>query len=92
MPATVRIPDDLLARVDRLRGDVPRERWVLTKLEQGMQLADAIPVDQAIATARRQRNEAQHRAGLLELRLRMATQHIAALRAQLESGQGGRST
>jgi hypothetical protein len=88
MSEPIWIPDELRARIDRMRGDVPREQWVLMKLEQGMQLADLVPVDAAISTARRQRNKAQRRADLLEMQLRHATHVIAFLRAQLDNQQG----
>jgi hypothetical protein len=88
MSEPVWIPDEHEARIDRLRGGVPREQWILTKLEQGMQLADLVPVDEAISTARRQRNEAQRRVWILEVQLRHAMSAIAFLRAQLDKQQG----
>lgn len=36
MPLTVRIPPDLRDRIDAVRGDVPRERWIRRALEQAL--------------------------------------------------------
>jgi predicted transcriptional regulator len=36
----VRIPDDLRDKIDAVRGDVPRERWIRRALEQVLALYD----------------------------------------------------
>jgi predicted transcriptional regulator len=41
MPLTVRIPDDLRERIDALRGDVPRERFIRRLLEAQLAVAEA---------------------------------------------------
>lgn len=44
---SVRLPQELVARIDKLRGLVPRERWVRAVLESGVLREEA-----AVASAR----------------------------------------
>jgi hypothetical protein len=34
VPKSIRLPDDLAERIDSVRGDVPRERWIKRLLER----------------------------------------------------------
>lgn len=40
----VRLPEDLVERIDAERGDVPRERWVRRRLEE---LLDTLAVERS---------------------------------------------
>jgi hypothetical protein len=41
---TVRLPDELRERIDAVRGDVPRERWVRRALEAALSEAKGPPL------------------------------------------------